>query len=215
MVYFLFNRANKSFKGGFMNRDVIETQWVQVRELIRDHFKNLSDEDIKQINGRFDQLISKLQQKYGISREEAEDKIRRLNFDRFLNSPKRSESQEVVEAKDDSLTVFKWILGLGIPLLLAFYLFNQYGTPTASTTGVQEQQINETAADRVISNALRDTLLANPTYAADIQNIQIATNNGVVTLSGTVSSEEARNFIVTSATNFNGVDRVIDNLVVR
>lgn len=217
MNYLQINRGENVLKGGVMNRDVIETQWIQVRELIRDNFKNLSDEDIKQINGRFDQLISKLQQKYGFSREEAEDRIRSLNFDRFLASSRGAKSSEAVEVKDDSLTVFKWILGLGIPLLLAFYLYNQYSVPTATTaTGtLQEQQINETPADRVLSTGLRDTLLASQTFASDIQNLQITSNNGVITLSGTVSSPEARDFILSTANNFNGVSRVIDNITVK
>lgn len=217
MNYFEVNRASKPLLGGFMNRDVVETQWVQVRDVIRDNFNNLSDEDIRQINGRYDQLISKLQQKYGYSREEAEDRIRSLNFDRFATSAKGSRMSAREEVKDDSLSVFKWILGLGIPLLLAFYLFNQYGTPTATTTTTttQEQLINETPADRVISTGLRDTILANQTFASDIQNIQIATNNGVVTLSGTVANQEAHDFILSTAKNFNGVNRVIDKIVVK
>lgn len=200
-----------------MNRDTVETQWVQAREVIRDNFNNLSDEDIRQINGRYDQLIAKLQQKYGYSREEAEDRIRSLSFDRYATSPRGNRMAAREEVKDDSLSVFKWILGLGIPLLLAFYLFNQYGTPTATTTSstTQEQMINETPADRVISTGLRDTILANQTYASDIQNLQIATNNGVVTLSGTVANQDAHDFIISSAKNFNGVNRVIDKIVVR
>lgn len=200
-----------------MNRDIVETQWVQAREVIRDNFNNLSDEDIRQINGRYDQLIAKLQQKYGYSREEAEDRIRSLSFDRYATSPRGNRMAAREEVKDDSLSVFKWILGLGIPLLLAFYLFNQYGTPTATTTSstTQEQMINETPADRVISTGLRDTILANQTYASDIQNLQIATNNGVVTLSGTVANQDAHDFIISSAKNFNGVNRVIDKIVVR
>lgn len=199
-----------------MNRDTVETQWVQAREVIRENFNNLSDEDIRQINGRYDQLIAKLQQKYGYSREEAEDRVRSLNFDRYATNPRSRAARDDVRERDDSLSVFKWILGLGIPLLLAFYLFNQYGTPTTTTTTTEQQQfMNETPADRVISTGLRDTILANQTYAGDIQNLQIATNNGVVTLSGTVANDEAHDFILSTARNFNGVNRVIDNIVVR
>lgn len=206
-----------------MNRDVVETQWVQVRDVIRDNFNNLSDEDIRQINGRYDQLIAKLQQKYGYSREEAEDKVRSLNFDRYAtnasnaSNPRGNRMAAREEVKDDSLSVFKWILGLGIPLLLAFYLFNQYGTPTTTTTPTttQDQMINETPADRVISTGLRDTILANQTFASEINNLQIATNNGVVTLSGTVANQEAHDFILSTARNFNGVNRVVDRIVVR
>jgi len=200
-----------------MNRDVVETQWVQVRDVIRDNFNNLSDEDIRQINGRYETLIAKLQQKYGYSREEAEDRIRSLNFDRYASNPRSRAAREDLREKDDSLSIFKWILGLGIPLLLAFYLFNNYGTTGMSSneTTTQEQMMNQTPADRVISTGLRDTILANQTFASDIQNLQIASNNGIVTISGTVANQDAHDFIISTAKNFNGVNRVVDKLQVR
>lgn len=201
-----------------MNRDVVETQWVQVREVIRDRFSNLSDEDLRQINGRYDQLISKLQQKYGYTREEAEDKVRNLNFDRYSATSKsyRDDSR----ARDDSSSIFKWLLAIGIPLLLALWLYNSYGPTTAGTTTTtnataQEQFVAETPADRIISNGIRDRLAANQDFASDIANLQIRTNNAVVTLSGTVPDRETHDFAVATARNFNGVSRVVDNIQVR
>lgn len=212
-----------------MNREVLESQWSQIREILRDKFSNLTDEDIRQINGRYDQLVAKLQQKYGYSREEAEERIRSWNFDRFAsNNPSgravrdedRLRRDDV--RKDEGSSLLKWILGIGIPLLLALYLFNQMApsreasrTTTTTPTATEQQVVAETPADRTLVSGLRDALLANRTFAGDIRNIQIRANNGVVTLSGTVPDAETHDFITSTANRFSGVRQVIDNLQVR
>jgi len=217
-----------------MNREVLESQWSQIRDILRDKFSNLTDEDIRQINGRYDQLVAKLQQKYGYSKEEAEERIRSWNFDRHAaNNPsgrivredekmRKDDVRRDDVRRDDSSSLLKWILGIGIPLLLALYLFSQMApsndvnrTTTSNTPTTSEQVVAETPADRTIANGLRDTLLADRTFAGDIRNIQIRANNGVVTLSGTVPNTETHDFITSTANRFSGVRQVIDNLQVR
>lgn len=206
-----------------MNRDVIETQWVHVRDVIRDKFNNLSDEDLRQINGRYDQLIAKLQQKYGYSRDEAEDRIRSLAFDRYATTaPRGARMSANREESSDSLSFFKWILGLGIPLLLALYLLNNYAPtasmPTAGTTTstmTTQPVVVQTPADLFISNGIRNSLIANPTYGTLFNNLQITTNNGVVTVTGTVPSQESHDFIINTVRAFNGVNGVVDHVIVR
>ncbi|CDR33228.1 CsbD family protein [Criblamydia sequanensis] len=46
-----------------MNKDLFESQWSQIKPILRDKWSNLTDEDIRQINGRYDQLIAKIQQR--------------------------------------------------------------------------------------------------------------------------------------------------------
>lgn len=207
-----------------MNREMLETQWVQVREVIRDKFGNLTEEDIRQINGRYDQLVAKLQQKYGYSKEEAEERIRSWNFDRFSSNPRqagrpiredeRMRREDETVRRDDS-SLLKWILGLGIPLLLALYLFSQMGTPDATRTTTPTQNVSETPADRTIVDGLRSSFLADRTFANDARNIDIRSNNGIVTLSGTVPDTATRDFFIDKARNFSGVRQVVDNLQIR
>lgn len=208
-----------------MNKEVLESQWVQIREILRDKFSNLTDEDIRQINGRYDQLVTKLQQKYGYSREEAEERIRNWNFDRFAAQSGRTSVRDEdrlrkEERRDEGSSLLKWILGLGIPLLLALYFFNQMGTTdrtdrtTAPATSTQ-QVITENQSDRTLSSNLRDALLANRSFADDVRNIQISSNNGVVTISGNVPDADTHDFIINTANRFSGVRQVIDNLRVR
>lgn len=207
-----------------MNKEVLESQWVQIQDLLSEKFSNLTEEDIRQINGRYDQLVAKLQQKYGYTREEAEEKIRSLNFDRFT-APRSHISREQTVIREEPVrreqnsSFYKWLFGLGIPLLLLGSFFLGTRTPDVTTTPVvtQEQMIAETPADRVITTGLRNTLLAqqqqNPTLA--MQNIQITTHNGVVTLSGTASSADMRDLIGTTAQNFTGVRQVINHIEVK
>lgn len=199
-----------------MNRELLESQWVQVRELLKEKFSNLSEEDLRQINGRYDQLVVKLQEKYGYSREEAEEKIRILNFDRFSSPKSYVVRDEVVETKPDNSSFYKWLLGLGIPLLLlGAYLLNKPVEVPRQPPVTQEQVIQETPADRSISSGLRSALLAQQNPAFDMKNIQITTHDGVVTLSGSVPNVETRNFAVTTARNFAGVKQVVNHIEVK
>ncbi len=55
-----------------MNWDVIQGQWKQMKGSIKEKWGKLTDDDIDMINGKKDQLVGKLQQRYGWSRDQAE-----------------------------------------------------------------------------------------------------------------------------------------------
>lgn len=55
-----------------MNEDTFKGQWMQLRGKIREQWGKLTDDDLDQIQGRSEQLIGKLQNRYGIARDEAE-----------------------------------------------------------------------------------------------------------------------------------------------
>jgi len=55
-----------------MNWDQISGNWKQVKGKFKEHWGKLTDDDLAVIAGKRDQLIGKLQEKYGISKEEAE-----------------------------------------------------------------------------------------------------------------------------------------------
>lgn len=199
-----------------MNKDLLESQWMQIRDILMEKFNNLSEEDIREINGRYDQLVAKLQQKYGYTREEAEERIRNWNFDRFAAKTHMMRDEKMKERNDSSL--YKWLLGIGIPLLLlgTYFLARPADTMNRQPAMTQEQMmIQETPADRMMSNELRNTLMSQQNLAFAMQNVQITTRDGVVTLSGTVPNAEMRNFIGTAAERFAGVKQVINNIRVQ
>jgi uncharacterized protein YjbJ (UPF0337 family) len=55
-----------------MNEDTLKGQWTQLKGRIREQWGKLTQDDIEQIQGRAEQLIGKLQTRYGIARDEAQ-----------------------------------------------------------------------------------------------------------------------------------------------
>ena len=64
-----------------MNWDRIEGEWKQFKGLVKEKWGKLTDSDLEVIAGKKDQLIGKLQEKYGITKEEAERQVRDWNPD--------------------------------------------------------------------------------------------------------------------------------------
>jgi uncharacterized protein YjbJ (UPF0337 family) len=46
--------------------------WNQIKGKAKERWGNLTDDDLKQLEGRAEQLAGKLQQRYGLARQEAE-----------------------------------------------------------------------------------------------------------------------------------------------
>jgi uncharacterized protein YjbJ (UPF0337 family) len=55
-----------------MNWDGIESNWLQVKGLVRRHWAELSDTDIIEVRGRRDALAQRLRDRYGVSEAEAD-----------------------------------------------------------------------------------------------------------------------------------------------
>ena len=55
--------------------DVLQGQWRQLRGKIKEHWGNLTDDDLDRANGRYDQLVGALQERYGYSKADAETKL--------------------------------------------------------------------------------------------------------------------------------------------
>ena len=55
-----------------MNTAQIKGDWQQLVEKAKERWGRLTDNDWKVIEGKRDQLLGKIQQRYGIAREEAE-----------------------------------------------------------------------------------------------------------------------------------------------
>lgn len=55
-----------------MNWEQIKGQWTQVKGKVKEKWGQLTDDDLTAIDGRKDQLVGKLQERYGYAKEEAE-----------------------------------------------------------------------------------------------------------------------------------------------
>jgi len=55
-----------------INKDIIKGQWNQLKGEVKVKWGKLTDDDLEKIEGHFDKLVGKLQEKYGYSKEKAE-----------------------------------------------------------------------------------------------------------------------------------------------
>ena len=58
-----------------MNKDVFEGKWKQMRGQAKEWWGKLTDDDLERAGGKADQLIGLLQEKYGYTRERAEEEF--------------------------------------------------------------------------------------------------------------------------------------------
>jgi len=58
-----------------MNWDQVEGKWKQFQGTVREHWGKLTDDDLQQVAGKRDQLVGRIQERYGITREEAHKQL--------------------------------------------------------------------------------------------------------------------------------------------
>lgn len=59
-----------------MNWDRVKGNWKQARGRIKEKWGELTDDDLKEIEGRRGKLVGKIQKRYGMAREEADKEVR-------------------------------------------------------------------------------------------------------------------------------------------
>jgi uncharacterized protein YjbJ (UPF0337 family) len=75
-----------------MNWDQVEGKWKQYKGQAKERWGKLTDDDLDVIDGRRQQIVGKIQERYGITKEAAEQQA-----DEFVKSMKE-ESQKVRRA---------------------------------------------------------------------------------------------------------------------
>ena len=60
-----------------MNWDQIEGKWKEMKGHVKEKWGKLTDDDLDYINGKRDQFVGRLQQRYGIAKEDAQDQLDR------------------------------------------------------------------------------------------------------------------------------------------
>jgi uncharacterized protein YjbJ (UPF0337 family) len=58
-----------------MNWDQIDARWKQLKGALKMKWAKLTDDDLEFIAGKKDQLVGKIQERYGISKEEAQKQV--------------------------------------------------------------------------------------------------------------------------------------------
>ncbi len=55
-----------------MNSDQFEGKWKQLKGSVKQRWAKLTDDDVTALSGKRDELVGKLQERYGITREQAQ-----------------------------------------------------------------------------------------------------------------------------------------------
>ncbi len=79
-----------------MNWDVIEGNWKQAKGKVKEQWGRLTDDQLDMMSGRRDQLVGKIQECYGIARDEAERQVKdweARNGNLFDKAARRSRKQ--------------------------------------------------------------------------------------------------------------------------
>lgn len=58
-----------------MNRDTFKGQWKQLKGEVKRRWGMLTDDELDQIEGNFDKLVGRIQERYGYQRDQAEREL--------------------------------------------------------------------------------------------------------------------------------------------
>ena len=62
-----------------MNSDQLKGKWMQLKGSAKTKWGKLTDDDLDVINGQQDVLIGRIQERYGIAKEEAQRQVKEWN----------------------------------------------------------------------------------------------------------------------------------------
>lgn len=61
-----------------MNTDILKGKWKQATGSIKENWGKLTDDDLQEIDGKLENFQGKMQEKYGMSKDEAEKEFNKL-----------------------------------------------------------------------------------------------------------------------------------------
>ena len=59
-----------------MDWEQTKGRWNQMKGVVKKQWGKLTDDDLSVIDGERDQLVGKIQERYGIAKEEAEEQVK-------------------------------------------------------------------------------------------------------------------------------------------
>ena len=66
-----------------MNQDIIKGKWSQLSGKLKEKWGKLTDDDINQLDGHREYLVGRLQERYGIAKDQAHAQVK--EFERSLH----------------------------------------------------------------------------------------------------------------------------------
>ncbi|MGQ0767033.1 MAG: CsbD family protein [Gemmatimonadota bacterium] len=80
-----------------MNNDIISGNWKELKGRVREKWGQLTDDDLDRVNGKREQLVGVIQQKYGHAKDAVERDV--LNFEKDAGD--WLDQQRIERARDD------------------------------------------------------------------------------------------------------------------
>tara|TARA_R110002074_G_scaffold390237_2_gene574037 strand:- start:186 stop:458 length:273 start_codon:yes stop_codon:yes gene_type:complete len=71
--------ADSKREESVMNNDIMEGNWKQLKGKVRENWGNLTDDEVDEIAGKKENFVGKIQEKYGMKRDEAEKEWDKLS----------------------------------------------------------------------------------------------------------------------------------------
>jgi uncharacterized protein YjbJ (UPF0337 family) len=62
-----------------MNRDILAGKWKEMKGRVKEQWGKITDDELDRAEGKAEQMVGLLQQRYGYTKEKAEEE-----YDRFL-----------------------------------------------------------------------------------------------------------------------------------
>src|SRR5258706_13210205 len=69
------NNERKNNMTVTLNKDVLQGKWKQIRGKVKQQWGRLTDDQLNQISGYYDEVAGLIQEKYGYSREKAQQEL--------------------------------------------------------------------------------------------------------------------------------------------
>ena len=77
-----------------MNKNTLQGQWSLIKGKVKEKWGDLTDNDLAFIDGKRDQLVGRIQERYGLAQEEAERQV--SSFETTLGQTASNDSQRRV-----------------------------------------------------------------------------------------------------------------------
>lgn len=61
-----------------MNTEILKGNWKQLSGAVKEQWGKLTDDDLAAIDGKREKLVGKIQERYGVAKEDAEREVARF-----------------------------------------------------------------------------------------------------------------------------------------
>jgi len=82
-----------------MNEDIFSGKWHQLKGKVKEKWGKLTDDDLTRINGKREQLLGSLEERYGWQKQRAEDELKK--FEQMYKKEPSSKHESFKDYRSD------------------------------------------------------------------------------------------------------------------